>query len=188
MKSPWLWYISRADGVITLILLTTVAVLGVLTAARWQPHSQLSAIVMGIHRTLALGTTAFLAGHILTAVLDTYVHLGWLSALVPFTSGYERVWVGLGAIACDIFLAIIATSLLRQRLPMRVWRGVHRMSHVMAALAITHALVMATSTAPILFAITVACGVVLTAATLWRCARSLAGRGRLLRVAPREWS
>ena len=188
MKSPWLWYISRADGVITLILLTVTAVLGMLTSSRWHPQSSVSAIAMGTHRTLALGTTVFLAVHILTAVLDTYVHLGWLSTFVPFTAGYERVWVGLGTTACDLFVAIIVTSLLRHRLSTPVWRAVHWSSYAMAPIAVTHALMMASSGEPALSAVTVACGGVFAAAAVWGCARGLADRHRRRCFAAREWS
>ncbi|MTE16322.1 hypothetical protein [Nocardia aurantiaca] len=35
MSSPWLWYFSRAAGVVTLTLVTVTVVLGLLTSARW---------------------------------------------------------------------------------------------------------------------------------------------------------
>ena len=44
----------------------------------------------------------FLAIHVLTSILDTFVHIGWLAIVVPFTSPYSRFWVGLGTIALDL--------------------------------------------------------------------------------------
>src|ERR1700730_10987108 len=47
------------------------------------------------------------------------------AAVIPFTSGYRTFWLGLGAIAFDLILALVITSLLRGRLSYRAWRAVH---------------------------------------------------------------
>ena len=62
-----LWYLSRATGVASIVLLTAVLVLGMLTASRRSPSGVRSAVVMGLHRALALGASAFLVVHIATA-------------------------------------------------------------------------------------------------------------------------
>jgi hypothetical protein len=87
---------------------------------------------MGLHRTLALGTSAFLLTHVATAVGETDVEIDLVSAVLPFTSGYEPLWVGLGTLAVDIVAAVVATSLLRHRLPERLWRGVHVLAFALA--------------------------------------------------------
>ncbi|MQY25954.1 ferric reductase-like transmembrane domain-containing protein [Nocardia aurantia] len=188
MSTPWLWYISRASGVVTLVLLTLVVLLGLLTAAHPRPRGTIPVLAMGLHRSLALGTTAFLAAHILTAVTDSYVHLGWLSPVVPFTAGYRRLPVGLGALAFDIFLALITTSLLRHRLPDRAWRMVHRLAYALAPIAEIHALLMATTSEPILLSVTVACGIAMTGAAGWRWWHLDADGRRRAAVAAQEWS
>ncbi|NKY44713.1 ferric reductase-like transmembrane domain-containing protein [Nocardia cerradoensis] len=188
MTSPWLWYVSRAAGVVTLVLLTLVALLGMFTAARVRPRLAVSAVAMGLHRTLALGTIVFLAAHIVTATVDTYVHLGWLSTVVPFTAGYERQWVALGTLALDILLAVVATSVLRHRLPTRIWRAVHLFAYAMAPLAVGHGLTMASAQDPALVAVTVACGVALAVGAVWRWAFPDADRHRRSDIASQEWT
>ncbi|MFF0457283.1 ferric reductase-like transmembrane domain-containing protein [Nocardia africana] len=188
MTSPWLWYVSRAAGVVTLVLLTLVALLGMFTAARVRPRLAVSAVAMGLHRALALGLIVFLAAHIVTATVDTYVDLGWVSTVVPFTAGYERQWVALGTLAADIFLAVVATSLLRHRLPTWIWRAVHLLAYVMAPLAVVHGLTMASAQDPALFAVTVACGVALAAGAVWRWALPDADRHRRSDIAAQEWT
>ncbi|WP_019925164.1 ferric reductase-like transmembrane domain-containing protein [Nocardia sp. BMG111209] len=188
MSTPWLWYISRASGVVTLVLLTLVVLLGLLTAAHLRPRGTVPVLAVGLHRTLALGTTVFLAAHILTAVTDSYVHLGWLSPVVPFVSGYRRLPVGLGAWAFDIFVALIVTSLLRHRLPDRAWRVVHRLAYALAPIAEVHALLMATTSEPILLSLTVSCGLAMTAAAGWRWWHLDANSRRRAEIASQEWS
>ena len=81
---------------------------------------------------------SFIAVHVLTAVLDSYVSIPLASALVPFTSGYERLWLGLGAVSLDLMLAVIVTSLVRGRLSRRLWRGVHLLAYVSWPVALAH--------------------------------------------------
>ena len=82
----------------------------------------------------------FLALHIVTAVADTYVAVGWTAAVVPFTSGYRPLWIGLGTVAFDLLLAVVATSLLRNRLPVGAWRAVHWTVYLSWPVAVAHAL------------------------------------------------
>ena len=124
-------FVSRVTRPASILLMTTVLVLGMLTASRRPPRGIRSAVVMGLHRSLALGASAFLVVHVATAIVETYVDIGPLAAIIPFTSGYETAWVGLGTIAVDVAAAIVITSLLRHRLPERVWRGVHVLAFVL---------------------------------------------------------
>ncbi len=188
MTSPWLWYLSRAAGVVSLVLLTLVVLLGLVTTAQNRPHSAVPAVAMGLHRTLALGTTVFLAVHILTALVDTYVHLGWLSSVVPFASAYRRAWVGLGTLAFDIFLTLNVTSLLRHRLSARVWRAVHYISYAMAPAAIVHALTTATTDRPVRLGVATACGVAMAVVATRRWLSRSPDARRRAEIAAQEWS
>jgi predicted ferric reductase len=68
------------------------------------------------------------------------VHIPWLSTIVPFTSGYERLWIGLGTVAIDLTAAVIVTSLLRDRLRPVVWRAVHWLSYVSYPVVVVHSM------------------------------------------------
>lgn len=104
------WYLSRATGVVSICLLTATVVLGLLTAGRGARPGHRTGVVMGLHRWLSLGMLAFLAAHVVTAVVDTYVDISWTAAVVPFTSAYEPLLVGLGTIALDIMVAVVVRS------------------------------------------------------------------------------
>lgn len=135
-----LWYASRATGVISLLLLSLVAILGILVNRQGRIPGLPRFAVTGLHRSLSLLTVAFLGVHIVTAVADGYVHIPWLSAIVPFTSGYERLWIGLGTVAVDLVAAVIVTSLLRDRLAPSLWRAVHWLSYLSYPVTVAHSI------------------------------------------------
>ncbi|MGW3965510.1 ferric reductase-like transmembrane domain-containing protein [Amycolatopsis sp. NPDC005003] len=138
-----IWYFSRAAGLVSLVLCTGVVVLGALGAGRFATRGWPRFAVAAVHRNLALTSLAFLAAHIAAAVLDGYVPLGWLDVVVPFGADYQPLWVGLGAVAIDLLLAIVVTSLVRTRLPARAWRGVHWLAYLCWPVALVHGFGMA---------------------------------------------
>jgi methionine sulfoxide reductase heme-binding subunit len=135
-----LWYASRATGVVSLILLSVVAVLGIVVNRQGHLPGLPRFAVTGLHRSLSLLTVAFLGIHIVTAIADGYVHIPWLSTVVPFISGYERLWIGLGTVALDLGAAVVITSLLRARLKPVVWRAVHWLSYASYPVAVLHSM------------------------------------------------
>ena len=135
-----LWYASRATGVICLVLFSLVAVLGIIVNRQGRLPGLPRFAVTGLHRNLSLLAVAFLGMHIVTAIADGYAHIPWLSTVVPFTSGYERFWIGLGTVALDLFAAVIVTSLLRDRLAPAVWRAVHWLAYVSYPVIVVHSL------------------------------------------------
>jgi len=80
------WYAARGAGVVSLILLSAVFVLGIVTSVRWSSASLPRFVTAQLHRNLALLSLVFLGVHIVTAVVDPFTHLGWLAAVVPFSS------------------------------------------------------------------------------------------------------
>ena len=140
MTGTAFWYASRATGVISLILFSLVAMLGILVNRQGRLPGLPRFAVTGLHRNLSLLTVAFLGTHIVTAIVDGYAHIPWLSTVVPFTSGYERFWIGLGTVAIDLFAALIVTSLLRDRLRPSVWRAIHWLAYVCYPVVVAHSM------------------------------------------------
>jgi sulfoxide reductase heme-binding subunit YedZ len=135
-----LWYLTRATGVVSLLLLTGAVVLGVLSSIRWRTDHVPRFVVGGLHRNITLLAIAFVAVHVVTTVGDGYAPIGLKDALVPFVSRYRPVWLGLGAVSFDLLLALVATSLLRARLGYRAWRIVHWLGYAAWPVALVHAL------------------------------------------------
>ncbi len=183
-----LWFTSRATGIVAVVLLTAVFVLGLLTAGSERRAGDRTAVIMGLHRALSLGMSVFLTAHVATAIGESYVDLGWISAFVPFTSGFAPLLVSLGTLAVDILLAVIVTSILRQRLSDRTWRRVHLCSYALLPMAVIHGIGLGTSDEPVLRAISVACGVVGIGALVWRRGRRDHHQSRRRQIAEQGWS
>lgn len=137
-----LWFLSRGSGVVLLVLMTLAVVLGMLTRAGRPLPGLPRFAVAGLHRNVALLSVAFLVVHVATAVIDPYVSLHWVDTLVPFAAGYHPLAVGLGALASDLVLAMVLTSLLRRFIGRRLWRGVHWSAYAAWPVAVAHSLAL----------------------------------------------
>ena len=170
-SSTALWYTSRATGVVSLLLLTAVLLLGLLVTRQGRLPGLPRFAVTGLHRNLSLLAVAFVAVHVITAVVDGYVNIPILSAVVPLASPYERLWLGLGAVSFDLMLAVIVTSLLRRHLSRRVWRAVHLLAYVSWPVAWFHSFFASGDLrrGP-LFLLALACAIAVIAAVGWRVA------------------
>lgn len=139
ISSQSLWYLARGSGVVTLVLLSAAVVLGIATAQRAASPSWPRFAVAELHRRIALMSVLFLGLHVATSVIDPYAGIGWLSAVAPFTSSYRPVWLGLGALSLDVFLVVLASSLLRRRIGERTWRALHWLAYASWPVALVHA-------------------------------------------------
>lgn len=172
-----LWYFTRATGVVSLILLTAGMVLGILGVLRFARTRWPQFVTAELHRNITLLAVVFVSLHVVTTVLDSYAQIGLLSAFVPFTSSYRPIWLGLGAMAFDLLLALIVTSLLRLRLGLRAWRVVHWASYACWPLAVLHGLGTGTDAArPWIIAVTAVCVAAVCIAVVWRLLSSRADR------------
>ena len=180
------WYASRTTGIVALLLLTAVLVLGILVNRQGRLPGLPRFAVTDLHRNLSLLSVSFIALHVFTAVLDTYVHIPLVSAVIPFASGYERFWLGLGAVSLDIMLAMIVTSLLRGRLNRVLWRAVHLLAYASWPIAFAHSIGSSKDLQQgWMLAVAVGCAMIVLAAVVWRladAARQVPRAGRVAAV------
>ncbi len=178
------WYASRATGIVALLLLTVVFVLGLLVTRQGRLPGLPRFAVTSLHRNISLLAVTFVAVHVLTAVLDTYVSIPLASAVIPFASGYERFWLGLGAISLDLILAMIVTSLLRGRLNPTLWRAVHLLAYLSWPVALAHGIGSSHDLQQgWLLGLAVGCGMLVLAAMTWRLVGAARQLPRAARVA-----
>ena len=169
LHGPGLWYATRAAGLVTLLLLTLSVLLGVMTAGRFSSERYPRFLTVGLHRNLSLLALVFLALHVGTTVLDVFVSVPVIAVFVPFAASYKTFWLGLGTIASDLLLALLATSLLRDRLGYRSWRLVHWLAYACWPIGLAHGMGIGTDRATTwVFALTVACAASVAAAASWR--------------------
>ncbi|HWE09536.1 MAG TPA: hypothetical protein VG325_09280 [Solirubrobacteraceae bacterium] len=132
------WYLTRASGAVALILLTASVVVGIAAIGRLRAPGVPRFMVDGLHRSASLLSLVFLVIHILTSVLDNFAPISLADAVVPFVGAYRPLWLGLGAVAFDLLLALTITSLLRRHLGHTTWRGVHWLAYVCWPVAVVH--------------------------------------------------
>jgi methionine sulfoxide reductase heme-binding subunit len=169
LHGPGLWYATRATGLVTLLLLTVSALLGILTAGRFASESWPRFLSQGLHRNISLLVLAFLALHVGTTVADTYTSIPLAAAFAPFAGAYKAPWLSLGAVALDLLLALAATSLVRQRIGYRSWRRVHWLAYACWPVAVAHGLGIGTDrNATWVVVLSMACILAVLATVAWR--------------------
>ncbi len=134
------WYLTRSTGAVALLLLTLTIVLGVVDVKRWSSPRWPRFVIDSLHRNVSLLALVFLVAHILTSVLDSFASISIVDALAPFVGSYRPFWLGLGAVAFDLILAVIITSLLRARMEFATWRAVHWLTYASWPIALVHGL------------------------------------------------
>jgi DMSO/TMAO reductase YedYZ heme-binding membrane subunit len=139
-----LWYVDRGAGLAALVVLTVAVVLGIVTTLRVHSPRWPRFALADLHRNLALLALVFGAVHVVSSVIDTYVPIGPLDAVVPFASTFKPFWVGVGAVSADVMLAVLITTALRRRIGPRAWRSVHLLAYLSWAAGMAHAIAIGT--------------------------------------------
>jgi sulfoxide reductase heme-binding subunit YedZ len=132
------WYLTRSTGAVALLLLSFALALGVVDVQRWSTPRWPRFVVDSLHRNVALLALVFLVLHILTSILDSFAPIAPIDAVVPFVGSYRPFWLGLGAVAFDLIVAVILASLLRARMGYSAWRAIHWTTYASWPIALLH--------------------------------------------------
>jgi sulfoxide reductase heme-binding subunit YedZ len=110
-----------------------------------------------------------IAVHIVTTIADGYVPITLLDAVIPFRSPYRPMWIGFGALAFDMLLAVAISSGVRRRIGAGAWRAVHSLAYLCWPIALVHGLGSGSDARlPVVIAINLACVVSVVGAVAWR--------------------
>jgi hypothetical protein len=173
------WYVARATGVVTLGFLTASVLLGILTSFRWSSPTWPRFVVEFVHRNVSLLVLVFLAIHVVTVVADSFAPIRWIDVVIPFVSAYRPFWLGLGAVAVDLLIALVVTSLLRHRIGFTTWRFVHWLAYACWPVAVLHGLGTGSDTrSGLVLVFTAACVVSVLVAAGLRVGAGLVSRPR----------
>ena len=163
------WYLTRSSGVVALVLLSATLVLGVVASVGWTTERWPRFLSQDVHRNVSLLGLVFIGIHVVTTVVDGYVPIGLADVVVPFISPYRPLYVGLGALAFDLMLAVLITSGLRHRIGYGTWRFVHWLAYLCWPVALVHALGTGTDTQlPVVLFVEVVCTAAVLGAFAWR--------------------
>lgn len=168
------WYLARSTGAVALVLLTVSVVLGILDTLRFSPGPRWPRFAIdAMHRQVSLLVIVFIAVHVVTSVLDGFAPISLIDGVIPFHSPYRPLWLSLGALSFDLLIALVVTSLVRQRLGYRAWRAVHWLAYACWPVAVLHGLGTGSDVKSAwMLGLTVVCLAAVAAAMMIRVARA----------------
>lgn len=133
------WLVSRAAGIVALILITLSVVLGLMMAAGVLRRPELRRGAVRLHEHVAIVALAAIAVHGLALLGDTWLKPGWLGITVPFALRYRPGFTGLGILGGYVAVLLGPSFYLRRRLGARRWRALHRATGLVWLLSAVHA-------------------------------------------------
>lgn len=171
-SSPVDWYAARAAGIVAYLMLTAVVTLGIAMAGRapgrrWRRWPMFA--VEDVHRVGGLLVGSFIALHVVTIAIDSFLPFSLDQLAIPLTAGYRPIWTALGIVAAELLLALAVTNHYRRRIPRRLWRTAHYANFVVWTAATLHGIGSGTDrSTPWMIALFAACAAAVAAAVTWR--------------------
>jgi sulfoxide reductase heme-binding subunit YedZ len=171
-SNPVDWYAARAAGIVAYLLLSAVVTLGIAMAGRapgrrWRRWPMFA--VEDVHRVGGLLVGSFIALHVATIAIDSFLPFSVGQLAVPLAATYRPVWTALGIVAAELLLALAVTNHYRRRLPHRYWRLAHYANFAVWSGATLHGMGAGTDrSTPWMIALFAACTAAVAAATAWR--------------------
>ena len=165
MSEHAFWITSRAAGIVALLAASAAVALGLLMST---PLRRRIPDLRVTHEALSLATMVALAVHALALLGDGYLQPSLADVTIPFVSGYERLWWGLGLVGGWLFVILGLSYYVRGRIGPARWRTLHRFTALAWVLGVVHALMMGTDAGTVWFLLAAALVVVPAAALLAR--------------------
>lgn len=144
MPEDLLILLARILGIAGLMLLAGSAVLGMLLASRAaQQLRLLRGRTFRIHRLFSVLGAGLLLAHPVPVVLARETTgAGLVADFVPYAAEKLAFNIAFGAVALDVLLIVLASSLLIKRLPRKVWRRLHYGAYAVLVLGLYHGLLI----------------------------------------------
>src|SRR3954463_10213627 len=100
------WYIARAGGLVTYVLLTVSVLWGTAVAARAFRRKPGLPWMNAMHEYVGTLTLGFLGVHVLGLLLDHFIGFTLVEVLVPFASSYRPGAVAWGVVGAYLLIAV----------------------------------------------------------------------------------
>jgi sulfoxide reductase heme-binding subunit YedZ len=134
------WLASRAAGVTAMLLVTASVILGLMMAGRVRSGPGRARQLRALHEHAALIALVAIGVHGVTLLGDAWLDPGVRGIAVPFAMRYRPEFTGLGIVAAYLAALLGLTFYTRRRIGTRLWRRMHRLTIVVYALGMVHAL------------------------------------------------
>ena len=138
-KAPKIyWYLSRSSGIVSFTILWISMALGLGITNKMARLWPGAPSAFAIHQYTGLLGLAFALYHGLVLMGDHFVDFSLPRLIVPFTIAYETIWVGLGQTCFYIWLLVVMSFYIRQRIGQKTWRMIHYANFVIYVMAFLH--------------------------------------------------
>ena len=134
------WLVSRASGVVALILISATVLLGLAMATKMLRRPGIKRVGTRLHENLALVAIAAIALHGAALLGDRWLKPGLRGITIPFALNYRPEFTGIGIIAGYLTVLLGPSFYLRRRIGTRRWRSLHRLTVVVWMLSAAHTL------------------------------------------------
>jgi methionine sulfoxide reductase heme-binding subunit len=134
------WLVSRASGIVALVLISLSVLMGLAMAARAIRRPTLKRAIARLHEHVALVGILAILIHGVSLLGDQWLKPGWRGITIPFALGYRPAFTGLGIIAGYLAILLGPSFYARRRIGPRRWRTLHRATVLVWVLGGVHAL------------------------------------------------
>ena len=125
-KAPKIyWYLSCASGFISFTILWISMALGLGITNKMARLWPGAPSAFAVHQYTSMLGLAFAAYHGLVLMGDHFTDFSLPKLLTPFSIAYETVWIGLGQVSFYIWLIVVLSFYVRQKIGQKTWRVIH---------------------------------------------------------------
>jgi sulfoxide reductase heme-binding subunit YedZ len=146
-SSQVFWFITRAAGLMAYLLFWLSTVWGLAVSSKIFDRLLNRPFTFDTHGYLSLLALGFIFLHVAVLLWDSYAPFSIVQLLVPFTSTYRPLAVGLGIISLYLTLLVTVSFYLRRRIGYKTSRLLHYSSFLAYAGATVHGILAGTDTA-----------------------------------------
>ncbi len=140
----WPWYVARATGLISFILLYLVMFLGL--SIRTPILKKIIAPIdsFNIHAWLSVQALILVFIHGGALLFDKFLKFRLVDVAVPFASPVHTDGIAMGIFAMYLMIILIVTSYLKRFMKYKAWRAIHFLNIILYLLAVFHSLHLGT--------------------------------------------
>ncbi|MDX6622487.1 MAG: methionine sulfoxide reductase heme-binding subunit [Solirubrobacterales bacterium] len=151
LESHGWWLVSRASGLVALVLITVSVAIGLAMAGKVLRVPGLSRKLLAVHEQTALAGLIAIAVHAIALLGDPFLDPGVGGVAIPFALDFETFFTGLGVVAAYLAALLGLSFYFRRRIGAKLWRRAHRATVLVWVLGLVHALGAGSDTGEVWF-------------------------------------
>lgn len=173
------WFATRGTGIAAYLLMVGVMIYGILLSARASNGELPAPVSYAMHDYLTWLSLIFTAVHVFVLLLDQHVGYSLAQLLIPGTSAYQPLWIGVGQVGTYVFLAVTLSLYVKKLIGQRTWRIIHYLSYLSFLMVLAHSLFAGSDTTSLVMQIVYAVSAIAVAGlTVYRVLYAIVTRGR----------